>query len=209
MTIGERIKTIRLQKSMTQEDLAKHISSTKQAIYKYETGIVTNIPLNRLEQIADALGVTAAYLMGWDDGTVSASNLTPFRRAKRQIPLVGDIACGTPILAEQNITRLVDLPDGIDADYCLTCHGDSMIGARIYDGDIVYIRQQAEVDNGQIAAVLIGDEATLKRVYYYPEKQKLMLQAENTAFEPLMYIGDELSEIRIIGLAIAFTSLVR
>ena len=103
---------------------------------------------------------------------------------------------------------MVELPDGIDADFCLLCRGDSMIGARIRDGDIVYIRSQSEVDNGQIAAVVIGDEATLKRVYYYPEKGQLTLQAENPQYEPLVYLGEELDEIRIAGLAVAFLSAV-
>ena len=82
-----------------------------------------------------------------------------------------------------------------------------MIGARIYDGDIVYIRQQADVENGEIAAVLIGDEATLKRVYKHPDR--LILQPENPSFPPLVYVGNEIEAIRIIGKAIAFTSLVK
>ena len=74
------------------------------------------------------------------------------------------------------------------------------------DGDIVFIREQPMVNNGEIAAVIIDDEATLKRVYYYPEKQKLMLVPENTKYEPLVYIGEELEQIRILGLAVAFQS---
>ena len=81
-----------------------------------------------------------------------------------------------------------------------------MINARIMDGDIVFIREQPMVNNGEIAAVIIDDEATLKRVYYYPEKQKLMLVPENTKYEPLVYIGEELEQIRILGLAVAFQS---
>ena len=81
-----------------------------------------------------------------------------------------------------------------------------MTGARIFDGDIVFIREQATVDNGQVAAVIIGDEATLKRVYFYPEKSKLVLQAENAKYEPLVYVGDELSDIHILGKAVAFQS---
>ena len=69
----------------------------------------------------------------------------------------------------------------IHADFCLKAKGDSMIGARIYDGDIVFIRKQEMVDDGEIAAVLIGDEATLKRVQYNPEENELLLFAENHA----------------------------
>lgn len=84
-----------------------------------------------------------------------------------------------------------------------------MIGARIYDGDIVFIKKQDMVNNGEIAAVIIDNEATLKRVYYYPEKNKIVLNPENPAFEPLVYINEELNEIRILGKAVAFQSIVR
>ena len=94
----------------------------------------------------------------------------------------------------------------IDADFCLTAKGDSMINARIYDGDIVFIKKMPIVDNGDIAAVIIDDEATLKRVYYYPEKNKLVLQAENPKYEPFVYLNEELEQIRILGKAVYFMS---
>ena len=97
----------------------------------------------------------------------------------------------------------------INADFCLKCAGDSMIGARILNGDIVFIRRQDMVENGEIAAVVIDDEATLKRVFYEPEKGKMVLQAENPRFQPLVYVGDELNEIRILGKAVAFQSDVK
>ena len=81
-----------------------------------------------------------------------------------------------------------------------------MIGARIMDGDIVFIREQTIVENGEIAAVIIDDEATLKRVYYYKDSGKLILQAENPKYSPLIYEGEELNSIRILGKAIAFES---
>ena len=94
----------------------------------------------------------------------------------------------------------------INADFCLTAKGDSMINARIQDGDIVFIKEMPMVDNGEIAAVIIDDEATLKRVYYYPEKNKLVLQAENPKYEPWVYVNEELNEIRILGKAVYFMS---
>ncbi|MGM9681036.1 MAG: LexA family protein, partial [Eubacteriales bacterium] len=100
----------------------------------------------------------------------------------------------------------IDASSDIDADFCLTAKGDSMIGARIHDGDVVFIKQMPIVDNGQIAAVIIDDEATLKRWYYYPDKQKLMLIAENSAYEPLVYMGEELNSITCLGRAICFMS---
>lgn len=101
------------------------------------------------------------------------------------------------------------LGTNIKADFCLRAQGDSMIDARIHDGDIVYVRKQEAVDNGEVAVVLIGDEATLKRVYYYPDKQKLLLQPANPKYEPFIYVGDELDQIRILGKAVAFQSDVK
>lgn len=133
-------------------------------------------------------------------------NLIPLPKTKK-VPLVGTIACGTPTTAVENIEDYIDMSEDIHADFALRCKGDSMINARIFDGDIVYIRQQPDVDNGEIAAVLIDDEATLKRVFKH--KDSLELRAENPTFPPLYYEGSELETIRILGKAVAFLSEVR
>ena len=205
-TKGERIRDAREARKMSQEELVRACKTTKQTIYKYESGLVTNIPLDRLEAIADALGVSSAYLAGWDTMSSGAQNMISVPAMER-VPLVGVIACGTPTLAEQNIEGCVDMPEHIRADFALRCKGDSMINARIYDGDIVYIRQQEEVEHGEIAAVLIDDAATLKRVYLYTDH--ISLEAENPQYRPLVYWGEAMNGIRILGKAIAFTSAVR
>lgn len=125
----------------------------------------------------------------------------------RSVPLVGTIACGTPTLAEENIESFIRMSENINADFALRCRGSSMINARIFDGDIVFIRQQPDVENGEIAAVLIEGEATLKRIYKY--KNRLELRAENPTFAPLNYEGEELNTVRILGKAVAFISTVR
>ncbi len=296
MTMGQRIQKIRELRNMTQEELGRLTNTTKQTIFKYERGIVTNIPIDRLEKIAAALDVRAAYLLGWEmddeelrrardglfvelrehpdmqsgqrvDALFSNSNLDlnalcnhlnisedvimnwinfnliPQRavvdrflsvfslrpeelfpddeinayrhgsehpmiaiRSSRYalVPLVGTIACGSPILAEENTEAMVPLPDGVRADFALRCKGNSMIKARICDGDIVYIRQQPTVENGEIAAVLIGDEATLKR-YYFSDDQLILKPANDDV--PSFYFRDlELEDVRILGKAVAFTS---
>lgn len=101
----------------------------------------------------------------------------------------------------------IEVPENINCDFTLLCKGDSMINARINDGDIVYIREQPQVENGEIAAVLIDNEATLKRVYIY--KDKVVLQPENTKYSPLVYSKEEMNEIRILGKAVGFTSLIQ
>ena len=117
------------------------------------------------------------------------------------VPLVGTIACGTPILAEQNVEARIGVPAAWRADFALTCKGDSM-APRYLDGDIVCIRCQPQVENGQIAAVLIGEEATLKR--FYQNGDTVTLQAENPVYSPLVYRGEELNEIRIEGKVVGF-----
>ena len=127
-----------------------------------------------------------------------------------KVPLLGTIACGEPILAQENIDTYVNVPDDIKCDFTLRCKGDSMIGARIYDGDIVYIRQQPDVENGEIAAVLIDGietEATLKRVY--KGDGQITLMAANEKYGPYVYVGDDINRVRIIGKAVAFTSMIR
>lgn len=131
-------------------------------------------------------------------------NISPIRT--QRIPLLGEIACGEPIYCDEDRESYVEVGADIRADFCLRAKGDSMINARICDGDIVFIRQQPMVENGEIAAVIIDNEATLKRVYYYREDGKLVLQAENPKYSPLVYVGEELNTIRILGKAIAFES---
>lgn len=206
-TIGERIRDARESKKISQEELGRACKITKQTIYKYETGVITNIPLDKLEIIADVLDVSSAYLAGWsDDPAPLPSNIIPMP-AMRKIPLVGSIACGTPILAEENCEGEVDVPDHVRADFALRCKGDSMINARIFDGDIVYIRQQESVEHGEIAAIIIDDEATLKRVYLYEDH--ISLEAENPQYRPLVYWEAEMNSVRILGRAVAFTSTIR
>lgn len=210
MNIGEKIKYIRCQLGFTQEELAIYANTTKQTIHKYETGIISNIPASKIKAIADKLQTTPAYLMGWDD--CPSNNIEPYPDniiplpKMNKIPLLGTIACGEPILAEENIECDIDIPENINADFALRCKGDSMTDARILDGDIVYIRQQPTVNNGEIAAVLIGNEATLKKVYLTGDT--LTLLACNSFYEPFVYTGTELEEIKILGKAVGFTSKI-
>ena len=206
LNIGARIKQRRLENGLTQDELAENLNTTKQTIHKYETGIITNIPSSKIELLANALKTTPAYLMGWtDDISASVKNLSIVNTVKK-IPLIGKIACGQPILAQENWEELILLPENVSADFALRCQGDSMIDARINDGDIVYIKSQSQVDNGSIAAVLIDNEATLKR--FYQQDNKVILQPENKDYQPLIYVGDEINDIRIIGKATYFLSKV-
>lgn len=213
MTIGERIKSLRESKKITQTELAEKLGTTKQNIYKYENGIITNIPSDKIELIAKCFNVSPGYIMGWEEENDQDAlsllmqkydNIRPVKL--KRFPLLGEIACGEPIFADEDKESFVMADMDIRADFCLKAKGDSMINARIYDGDIVFIREMPMVDNGEIAAVIIDDEATLKKVYYYPDKGKLVLYPENPDYEPFIYIGEELNTIRILGKAVYFMS---
>lgn len=209
--IGKRIKQARELRGLTQEQLGNSLGMNKSTIQRYETGQISKIKLPVLESIAKALRVNPNWLALKSDileeiqVVESINNILPLPKNKK-VPLVGTIACGVPVTAIENIDEYIDMPENIHADFCLKCKGDSMINARIFDGDIVYIHQQPDVENGEIAAVLVDNEATLKRVF--KRKDSLELRAENPTFSALYYEGSELENIRILGKAVAFLSSV-
>ena len=211
MTIGQRIKNRRESMHLTQEYIAKRLGVAIQTIYKYENGIVANIPIDKLEKIAMVLETTPSYLMGWESDTMLPHTdmikygLSPIKTKK--IPMLGEIACGEPIYANEEYETFIEASSELEADFCLTAKGDSMINARIFDGDIVFIRQQPDVENGEIAAVIIDNDVTLKRVYKY--NGRIELRPENPLHRVQDYEGEKLNKIRILGKAIAFQSYVR
>ena len=214
MSLHDDIKQRRIELGLTMADLAQSVGVSEATISRWESGDIANMKRDKIVSLAKALHVSPSFIMGWDEpeteDIVSSNkynNVFPIKTHK--IPLLGDIACGEPIFASEDKESYVLAGTDIRADFCLRACGDSMINARIYDGDIVFIREQPMVEKGEIAAVIINDEATLKRVYYYPEQNKIILNPENPAYEPFVYVGEELNSIRILGKAIAFQSDVR
>lgn len=207
MSLGQNIRIYREKLGMTQEDLAKKLGyKDRSTIAKIESD-VNDITQSKIVAIAEVLETTPAALMGWADplGAIP-DNIIPLPETRR-IPLVGAIACGKPILADENIEDYINIPKDLPGDFALTCKGDSMINARIFDGDIVYIRQQDTIDNGEIAAVLIDNEATLKRVKLFEDH--ISLEPENPQYRPIVLWNEDMNNVRIIGKAVAFTSAVR
>ena len=203
-----RIRELRAKYGLTLEQVAQQVGVGRSTVRKWETGIIENMRRDKIAKLATALHTTPGYLMGWTDEESASlpSNIIPMP-VMEKIPLLGSIACGAPILAEEHIEDYVDKPSHIKSDFALTCKGDSMINARIFDGDVVYIRQQETVENGEIAAVLIDSEATLKRVRLFDDH--ISLEPENPQYRPLVLWGDEMNTVRILGKAVAFTSTVR
>ena len=181
------------ERGMSQQALAQHLGyRDRSSIAKIEAGKV-DLSQSKLEQLSRLFDVSVDTLMTTQDSSIAG-----------RIPVLGAIACGAPILAQEHIDGYAALPEDIHADFALICKGDSMIGARIFDGDTVYIRQQDTVDNGQIAAVLIDGEATLKRVRYLEDR--MILEPENPMHRPIVLWGEEMNSARILGKAVAFTS---
>ncbi|MFA5562535.1 MAG: XRE family transcriptional regulator [Eubacteriales bacterium] len=205
MSIGKRIRARRKALGMTLEALGRAAGTSKQTVQRYESGIISNIPADKVEAMALALGTTPSALMGWEEQP--GGGYLPVSRKK--VPVLGRIACGEPLYAEAEYGHYVTADGELDVDFCLRAQGDSMTGARIFDGDLVFVKRQEAVDNGEVAVVLIDGESTLKRVYYYPRQQKLVLAPENHRYPPLVFVGKELEQIRILGRAVAFQSTVR
>ena len=198
MSISDNIKSLRTQHGMTQLEFGRIAGVSDKAVSSWESGL--SIPrMGAIEKISSYFHVPKSVLIdGTNTGSPVPPGFLPLPETER-LPLVGRITCGTPILAEENIDDYVDVPKAARATFVLLCQGDSM-SPRIQDGDYVYVRKQPAVENGELAAVRIGTEATLKRVYFSPESpDQLILQAENPAYAPMIYTGQDLEDVSIEG----------
>lgn len=208
--IGRNIRFLRKTNKLSQIDLGKKLGKSESAIQMWETG--NRYPtMGSVQKISELFNVDINDLMNKDmqldnDDDIIGIYDNIFKIEKKKFPMLGTVACGEPIFADEDRESYIMAGAEIQADFCLKCKGDSMINARIYDGDIVFIKKQPMVDNGEIAVVIIGDEVTLKRVYYYREQNFLLLKAENPKFKDLEYREEEIDTIRILGKAVAFQS---
>lgn len=206
MTTGERMKQRRKEIGFSAEKVAERLGVSPATIYRYEKGDIEKVPVDSLAELAKILQTTPAYLMGWEEQPAPAasreSTVPPGFEpmpAMDVVPLVGRIACGTPITAEENIEQMVCVPSRWHSTFTLTCKGDSM-EPRIHDGDLVAIRSQPEVENGEIAAVRIGEEATLKHVYLH--ENFIELRPENPAFSSIILSREDMNTVVIEGKAV-------
>ncbi len=209
--IIKRLKHIIENSGLSYVELEKKTGISKSALQRYATGSTKKIPVDVIQAIAEAVNISSAWVMGWEDNNDKTLNIPegfmPVPKTNK-VPRLGVISCGDPINSEENFDGYDDVPEHIVCDFTLKCEGDSMIGARINDGDLVYIRQQATVENGQIAAVLIdGTEKLLKRVYINDDS--IILQAENPAYPPRMFSKEDMNRVSIIGRAVGFTSVLK
>lgn len=206
MTTGERMKQRRKEIGFSAEKVAERLGVSPATIYRYEKGDIEKVPVDSLAELAKILQTTPAYLMGWEEQPEPPKAAKPTippgfepMPAMDVVPLVGRIACGTPITAEENIEQMVCVPSRWHSTFTLTCKGDSM-EPRIHDGDLVAIRSQPEVENGEIAAVRIGEEATLKHVYLH--ENFIELRPENPAFSSIILSREDMNTVVIEGKAV-------
>lgn len=213
MKLGEIVKEYRATNGLTMRDFAYRCGVSHGYISMLEvgknpkTGEPITPTLGTLKKIASAMGISLdALLMEADDMPVKLSYAVPldFRPVtKKKLPMLGNVACGEPLFANEEHESYVEAEESLNADFCLTAKGDSMINARIFDGDILFVKSQSSVEDGEIAVILIDNEATVKRVYYDKENNIITLVPENPTHKPLRYIGTELDQIRILGKVIA------
>lgn len=211
LELYKNIKRRRQQLKMTQTDLALKMGyADKSMIAKIEKGNV-DLPQSKILAFANVLETTPGELMGWDyeaEPTETVDNI--YKLDKIKLPMLGKmlgkVACGEPIFADEDRESYIMIGTDIGADFCLQCQGDSMINARIHDGDIVFVKKTDIVENGEIAVVIIDDEATLKRFFYYREQNLVILKPENPKYQDIILTGEQLNQVRVIGRAVAFQS---
>ncbi len=207
LELYKNIKKRRQQLKMTQTDLALKMGyADKSMIAKIEKGNV-DLPQSKILAFANALETTPGELMGWDyetEATETVDNI--YKLDKIKLPMLGKVACGEPIFADEDRESYIMVGTDIGADFCLQCQGDSMINARIHDGDIVFVKKTDIVENGEIAVVIIDDEATLKRFFYYREQNLVILKPENPKYQDIILTGEQLNQVKVIGRAVAFQS---
>jgi len=209
-TLGNRIKELRKKSGYTQSEFIELLKekyglrADRVMLSKWECSKQTP-HIDTQKCIANAFGVTLDYLNGVEEKTnLKLRNISPMKEAK--IPMYGKIACGTPIECNVDFDIETITGDHVDGDFCVVARGDSMINARIFEGDIITIRKQSVVENGEIAAVAIGDEATLKRVYYI--ENGIMLVAENPAYKPMIFVGEDCNNVVILGKAVSMHTVL-
>lgn len=205
---AKRFKEYRIDKDLTLAEMEEMTGVPAQTLSRYELG--QRVPKYDIAiSIAENLGLNPLWLQGYDvdinHDYSMPSNIIPLHTHK--VPFLGDIACGKPIWADGQRGEYIDIDEDVNADFALRAKGDSMIGARINDGDIVFVRQQPQVENGEIAVVIIDNEATLKRFYVYEDF--VSLNAENPSYKPIILREGDAEDIRVLGKAVAFQSIVK
>ena len=188
---GNRLRSLMQGGGDTIYTLAAYLNLQASTVSRYTSGLyVPKAPT--LAKMAARYGVNPAWLMGEDVPMFPSE-----QNDTKTIPVLGDVAAGVPIWAEENYDGYVAVDPDEHIDFALRIRGDSMIGARIYNGDIVYVRRQPTVENGEIAVVLVDNEATVKRVFMHPDR--IVLKPENETLSEMVYKKGDGHEVSVLG----------
>jgi len=206
MGIGSRLGELIRLKGTRPGTLAREAGVSKNTVYSIIKRDNDKVDPDILARLARVLGVSVASLYGQEEPLPAHPDILPV--VTRSVPMLGSIACGEPIYAEPAVYSQTENGEP-PFDFALRCKGDSMIDARIYDGDLVFIRRQDYVDDGTIAAVMIDDDATLKRVYRLADG-RIELRAANARYAPIIIGGEgETRSVRVLGKAVAFQGRIQ
>lgn len=205
-----RLKSIREDLGMTQKDFAEKFGVDESTYSRYESkklGAIKSMPHLLIAHISIEYGLNPAWLMGYPK-VEKYINFEEINQKTKKVPVLGSIAAGIPILAQEELMGYEAIAENEHLDFCLKVKGDSMVGARIFDGDTVFIRMQSDIEHGEIAAVIVGgEEATLKRIFKAPNT--IILHSENPAYGDQVLTGKEVKQVNIIGKAVYFKSEVK
>lgn len=207
--IGDNIRYLRKAYKLSQSQLGKKLNKSESTIQMWESGF-RSPTMKSIQELSSIFQIdidSLVYTKLKDDNiSIEQSLNNIYKIDKIKLPLLGNVACGEPIFAEEDRESYIMVGTEINADFCLRCQGDSMINARIHDGDIVFVKRQSIVNNGEIAVVIIDDEATLKRFYYYKEQNMVILKPENSKYEDIILTNEKLETVKVLGKAVAFQS---
>lgn len=198
MTVSERIRQRRLELGLTVDEVAARLHKNRATIYRYENEDISKLPASILEPLADVLDTTPYYLMGWENPHENVNTVFD----KVQVPVLGSVPAGIPIEAIQDILDYEEISDELARSgefIALRIKGDSM-EPKFSEGDVVIIRRQEQVENGEIAIVMVnGNDATVKK--FYKTDAGVTLIGTNPSFTPLTFTPEQVESlpVRVIG----------
>lgn len=200
VNLGKLIKQKREFLKLTQQEVADYVNVSKSAVSRWESGDIASMGMDKVQRLSDILEISPLELINIDREL--SKERVPSRYNTSSTPLLGQIAAGSPLLAEENIEEYFNIDSSIKADFILRVKGDSMIDGGIQEGDLAFFHKQNQLENGEVGAIYIDGEATLKK--FYKNDGTIILQAQNSAYQPIVLSN---GDVRILGKLVAVLSI--
>lgn len=208
--IGQRIRDLRKGKGMSMKVLGDKVGLSESMIWRYEKGDLKSMDVNVVEKIAQVLETPPEEILGWDDSNAKILyrrfrndyDLAPFLKGNsKKIPIIDNVS-DKPSFSLDKDEDYIELDKAVKGDFAVRAKGDSMIGARIFNNDLIICEKRDKVKNGEIAVILFNGEITLKRIYYFQSSGVIILKSENPDFSEIQINEDDFSNLKIIGKAL-------